>query len=72
MADGFGIPALISPFGAKMAAALTPAAARLLLQISTGGSGGVPPGGAAGDFLVKVTGTDQDVAWSNVIDGGTY
>jgi hypothetical protein len=31
---------------------------------STGGSGGLPPGGATGTLLYKVSGADDDAAWS--------
>jgi hypothetical protein len=78
MAEGIGIPVIVSPFGAKLMAALNAEAARLLLEVSTGGGGGggsgggVPAGGAGGDFLKKRTATDQDVEWSPVVDAGYF
>ena len=44
----------------------------VVVDITNGAGPGVPIGGVAGDFIIKLSSTNYDTAWTSTIDLGTW
>jgi hypothetical protein len=44
----------------------------IVVDITNGAGPGVAVGGVAGDFIIKLSSTNYDTAWTSTIDLGTW